>query len=131
MVTDRISDFIVRLRNAGLAGKEFVVIPYSRILDTVATVLEREGFVGNVVKRGKKLSRSLEVLVLYGDKQRPRINGIKRVSKPGRRVYLGVKDIHSPMQGYGRLIVSTPKGVISDREARRQRVGGEVLIEVW
>lgn len=125
-MTDPISDMLVRLQNASRVGKHDVALPYSRLKQAVAKVLEQEGYVAGTSKRDNVLSMSL----LYKN-GRPAINGIKRISKPSRRMYLGVRDVRPVRRGHGLLVLSTPEGVMSGKEARNKRVGGEALFEIW
>lgn len=131
MVNDPVGDFIVRLKNAGAVGKEHVVVPYSKLRHAVAEKLYERGYVGGVSKRGKKVRKSLEVALRYEKDGSHVIHGVRRLSKPGRRLYRGVEDIHRVRYGKGALILSTPKGILTGEEARKARVGGEALFEVW
>lgn len=127
MVTDPISDLLVRLYNASLVRKEEISLPFSSIKLAIAQVLAREGYVGQV-DSGKKAA--LTIPLNYRD-GKPAIQGIKRISKPSRRMYMGVRDIRSVKQGYGLLVLSTPQGIMTGKEAREKRVGGEALFEIW
>lgn len=126
MVTDSISDLLIRLQNASRVHKTGVLLPYSTMKHSIAKVLEKEGYVGGVEKKNNELS----VALLYKDGQ-PVISGIKRISKPSRRMYMGVRDIHPVRRGHGLLVLSTPAGVVSGKDAHVKRVGGEVLFEIW
>lgn len=129
-MTDPIADFLVRLKNASVVRRDTVVLPYSKLKNAVGEALLKRGFVKSVVRRAKKVGASLEVGLIYeGDK--PKIKGVERVSKPSKRVYLGVKDIRKVREGHGALIISTPKGILSDAEARKEMVGGEALFKIW
>lgn len=128
MVTDPIADFLVRLRNAGLSGKEVVTVPASNMAAALATLLEKEGYVKEVSKQRR--NNSLTITLAYKN-GRPAISGSRRISKPSRRMYLGVRDIKPVKRGHGLLVLSTPAGVLSGKEAREKRVGGEVLFEIW
>jgi small subunit ribosomal protein S8 len=130
MVTDPIGDLIVQIKNAGLIGKDFVELPHSRHKHDVAAKLKDLGYVADVEKLGKE-KPTLKVTVGYKDNGQPKITDIKRVSKPGCRVYVGSKEAHPVKYGTGVLVLSTPKGILSDSEARRDRVGGEMLFKVW
>lgn len=132
MVTDPISNFIIALKNAASVGKELVRVPYSEIKFGIANVLEKEGYVSNVTKKGHKGSRSyLEVTVASDTATGPKISGVKRISKPSKRVYKSLKEITSVRHGYGRVILSTPMGIMTGEAARKAHVGGEVLFEIW
>ena len=127
MVTDPIADFLVRVRNAGQIGKEVVVIPASKITTALAAVLEKEGYVASVAK---KKGGPLTITLAYKN-GRSVISGSKRISKPSRRMYMGVREIKPVKRGHGLLVLSTPHGVMTGQEAREKRVGGEVLFEIW
>lgn len=130
MVTDPIADMLAQIRNAGGARKESLVLPYSRLRFAVASVLLKNGYVKSVSKKGKKVVKSIEIGLLYhGDK--PHVNGIERVSKTSCRVYLGAKDIKPVRHGYGLVILSTPKGLLTGAEAKKEKLGGEVLFKIW
>jgi small subunit ribosomal protein S8 len=130
MVTDPIADFIVRLRNATAAGKGVAVTPYSKLRLALAEILAREGYIGEIEKRGKKTKRFLEIS-LNPQKGKVQINGVRRLSKPGRRLYTKAAEIRPVKYGHGTLVISTPKGLLTDKEARKENVGGEPLFEIW
>ncbi len=130
MVNDPIADFIIRIKNASMAGKERVSAPYSAFVHAVAEALMRAGFLSAVEKQGKKERKMLSVVVSKDAGGRPRVQEVKRISKPGRRLYRGVSEIHRVRYGQGALILSTPKGVLTDTEARKENVGGEALFEI-
>jgi small subunit ribosomal protein S8 len=129
MVTDRVGDFIIRLKNAGAIGKQTVSVPFSKHVEEIANKLKSLGYVAGVEK-GKK-PYEFEVSLAYDDRGRPRIHGVKRISKPGRRLYVPSAEAHSVKNGMGARLISTPKGVLTDAEARKNRVGGENLFEIW
>ncbi len=131
MVSDTIGDFIVRLTNAGAIKKASVSVPYSAFKMAVAEKLKNLGFVTEVEKKGKKVRKTIDVVLKYSDAGEPAIQGVKRVSKPGRRLYKSTREIVPVRYGHGSLILSTPKGVLSDKEARKENVGGEALFEIW
>lgn len=130
MITDRVGDLIIRLKNAGAIGHKSVTLPYSAHLESIAKKLKELGFVGevSVVKKEPKM---LEIELAYDEKGNHRIHDVKRVSKPGRRLYAPAKLAHSVKNGLGAMILSTPKGILSDKEARKVRAGGETLFEIW
>ncbi len=128
---DVIGDLIVRLQNAGAIGKASVSMPYSAFKMAVAEKLKDAGFVGAVEKKGKKVKKTLDVVLKYNDAGKHVIQGAKRISKPGRRMYKSVIEIHPIRYGHGALVLSTPKGILTDKEARKEKVGGEVLFEIW
>jgi small subunit ribosomal protein S8 len=128
MVTDPISDLLIRLQNASRVGHERVTLPASKMKAAIAEILVKEGYVSEVEK--PKKSNHLSLALSY-TKGKPAILGVKRISKPSRRVYLGVHDIHPVKHGHGLLVLSTPLGVMTGIDARRQKVGGEALFEIW
>lgn len=130
MISDRVGDFIIRLKNAGAIGKASVSLPYSAHLEAIAKKLKELGFVADV-SVDKKDAKMLEVALAYDEKGRHKIHDVKRVSKPGRRLYAPARSAHSVKNGLGAMILSTPKGILSDKEARKVRAGGETLFEVW
>lgn len=131
MVTDPVADFITRLKNAGAVKKQSVSLPYSAFKMAIAEKLEEAGYVTSVDKKGKKVRKTLDVMLKYDESGRHAIAGVKRVSKPGRRMYRSVHEIRPVRYGHGALILSTPKGIMTDKEARKERVGGEALFEIW
>ncbi len=130
MVTDPIADLLVRIKNAGNTGLPSTIIPYSQLKFEIASLLQKEGYIGSVSKKGKKAKKVIEVSIAYTNKK-PRIADAARVSKPSRRVYMGVHDIKPVRHGYGLLVLSTPKGIMTDKEARKEHVGGEALFKIW
>jgi small subunit ribosomal protein S8 len=132
MVNDPIADMLARIRNASRARHDRTVMPASRLKMRVAEILKNEGFIADVREaqdgRGHK---ALEIVLKYDRDKRGAIDGIRRVSKPGRRVYVAHDKIPSVFSGLGIAILSTSSGVMTDGEARRRKVGGELLCEVW
>ncbi len=128
MVSDKVGDFIIRLKNAGAVSHKSIDVPYSAYLETIANKLREIGFVGDVEKTNE---RTLRVGLLYDAKNAARIHGVRRISKPGRRLYISHIDAHTVAGGTGARILSTPKGILSDAQARRTRIGGESLFEIW
>ena len=129
-MTDPIADMIVRFTNAGKVRKDSVSVPFSKLKSEICSTLEKEGYVKSVARKGKTIGQSLEVGLLYVDGQ-PRITGVRRVSKPSRRIYRKANEIRPVKNGYGMAILSTPKGILSGSSARKEKVGGEVLFEIW
>ncbi|MCD7979166.1 MAG: 30S ribosomal protein S8 [Fusobacterium sp.] len=129
-LTDPIADMLTRIRNANAVMHKKVDIPHSTLKDKIAEILKEEGYIANykVVTDGNK--KSIRVYLKYDGKDRI-IKGIKRISKPGRRVYSSVEDMPRVLSGLGITIVSTSKGIVTDRVARRENVGGEILAFVW
>jgi len=131
MMTDPIADMLTRIRNAVSVGKLDVVMPSSGTKLAVAEVLKREGYIEGFEIVEKPAQNDVRVALKYGPAGEKVITNIERVSKPGRRIYKGVGDLKPVLRGLGIAVVSTSKGVLSDREAREARVGGEVLCRVW
>ena len=130
-VTDPIADMLTRIRNAIMARHDSVLVPASKTKLSIARILKEEGFIGEYeVPRGKP-HRVIKLHLKYDDNNQPIISGLERVSKPGLRVYVGQKEIPRVYGGLGIAILSTPKGVITGKQAWRQGVGGELLCYVW
>ena len=130
MVSDRVGDFIIRLKNAGAIGTRTVTLPHSKHLEEIADKLKGLGFVERV-EVVEKDARDDDVTLSYDESGDHKINGVKRISKPGRRLYISADEAHSVKNGQGARIISTPKGILSDAEARKVRAGGENLFEIW
>lgn len=133
MNSDPIADMLARLRNAALARHEVARIPASRVKKAVAELLKNEGFVAEVRQEewGPKKTPVIAVTLKYGRDRKCAFAGMRRVSRPGRRVYVGYGEIPRVLSGLGVSFLSTSQGVISDAEARRRKIGGELLCEVW
>ncbi len=134
MINDLIADSITRIRNASTRGQEVTQLLYSKIVEAIVKILQEKGYIESykVVEEGNR--KYINVVLKYeeaGKKKRPVINEIKRISKPGRRIYKGKDEIKRFKNGYGTIIVSTSKGVLPNDEAYRLGVGGEVLCSVW
>ena len=130
MVTDPIADMLAQIRNAGNARKESLILPYSKLRLSVASVLLKNGYIASIVKKGKKVVKTMELGLVYHE-GKPRVTGTKRISKSSCRVYMGVKDIKPVRHGYGHLVLSTPKGIFTGNEARKMKLGGEALFKIW
>ncbi len=130
MVKDTLSDYISNIKNAAASQKELVTLPYSNLLMAVTDVLETEGYVKNVTKKGKKGIKSVEVKLVYVGNL-ARIHGAERISKPSKRIYAGSTDLPRVKNGFGTLVVSTSKGVMTDVQARKDGLGGELLFKIW
>ena len=130
MMTDPIADMLARLHNAALARHERTEMPSSNLRLSMAKILKEEGYIDDVrVSEGPK--KTLTVVMRYGRDRQAAIDGLRRVSRPGRRVYVRHDQIPRVLNGYGIAILSTSRGVMSDRQARKASVGGELLCEVW
>lgn len=130
-MTDPIADMLARIKNALLLQKSRVVLPFSKIKYQIAQILEKEGFVEKIDTKGRKQRKVIRIFLKYDDQKRPLILGLKRISKPGRRIYKGYKELKPVKQGYGIAILSTCQGIITDKEAKKRKLGGEVLCEIW
>ena len=131
MVGDPIGDFIVRLVNAGAVKHTSVSVPYSKMKMAVAEVLKEVGFVKSVEKQGKKIRKTIHVALMYKTDGTHRIKKVKRISKPGKRIYRAVNEIFPVRYGKGVLVLSTPKGILTGDQARKEKVGGEALFEIY
>jgi small subunit ribosomal protein S8 len=130
-VTDPVADMLTRVKNASVARHSKVDMPVSRMKISVAKILKGEGYIKNYKVLKDKTHPTLRVYLKYDGNNRAAIVGLKRISKPGRRVYVPKKSLPSVMSGLGIAVLSTSKGIMTDREARKQSVGGEVLCNVW
>ena len=128
---DPIADMLTSIRNAQVLHKEALDIPFSNLKYEIAKVMERAGFLDKIEKEGRKVKRTIRVSLKYGEDKSPAISGLKRVSKPGQRIYKSFKDIKPVKSGFGIAVISTSKGLMTNKEARKQRLGGEVICEVW
>lgn len=130
MQTDPIADFLTAIRNAANARKTDVTVPSSKLKVAIAEILKREGYIGDFEVQEDNKQNRLKIALRYHDRQRV-FQVLERVSKPGRRVYVGKTDVERVLGGLGVSVLSTPRGVLTDREARRQGVGGELLLRVY
>ena len=131
MTTDPIADLLTRIRNAAHARKPSVDVPWSRQKEKIVRVLVEEGYLGGMTVVEATPCNVLRIDLRYDAQRKPVISGLKRVSRPSLRVYVGVKDIPAVRRGLGVNVLSTPKGILVDRTARRENVGGELLCTVW
>jgi small subunit ribosomal protein S8 len=130
-VTDPIADMLTRIRNGLMVRKPFVLIPSSKIKVAIAQILLEEGYIQGYEVTNERPQPNIRIWLKYDKNRRPIVSGLRRVSKPGRRVYRGKQNLPWVLSGLGIAVVSTPKGVMTGREARRLGVGGEVLCYVW
>ena len=131
-MTDPIADMLIRIKNAVMARKEIVAVPYSNIKMEIARILEREGYIASAERKGKKTRKILEVMLASPSEPKyKKISNIRRISKSSRRMYAGAKEIKKVKNGYGMAVLSTSKGLKTDREARKENIGGEVMFEIW
>jgi small subunit ribosomal protein S8 len=131
MMTDPIADMLARIRNASMAYQDDVSIPASRQKEEVAGVLAREGYVRGFRVEGETPNRSIKIEMKYGPERQRTIHGLKRISRPGRRVFANRGNLPRVQGGLGVAVLSTSQGVMTDRQAARRGVGGEVLCYVW
>ncbi len=126
---DQIANMLIAIKNGGLVKKTTVTLPASKLKSAILELLKQEGYIKTyIVSEGVK--PTIEVVLAY-TKDTPRINGVSRVSKQSKRVYTGVKDIKPFKYGHGMTVLSTPKGILSDKQARKEMVGGELLFTIW
>ena len=132
-VNDTISDMLTRIRNAGLARHETTKVPATKMTRCIAAVLKAEGFIGEYEDSGEGIQTNIAITIKYKGRNRskPLITNLKRVSRPGLRVYSNCKELPKVLGGIGIAVVSTSNGLMTDRQARRAGVGGEVLCYVW
>lgn len=131
MLTDPIADLLVRLQNASRRGHEAVTVPASKLKGEILRVLKQEGFIEHYERELVAGHPVLRIKLRYAGDRRPVITGMRRISKPGKRVYVGRQDITQVLSGMGVAILSTSRGVMTDQESRRAGLGGEVLCHVW
>ena len=129
-MTDPITDMLNRIRNAQAVFQPTVDVPLSKIKFEICQTLAREGFIKGFEKKGRKNKKIIQIALQY-DGKIPLISGMKRISKPGQKIYLPYKKIRKVKGGYGLSIISTSKGLMTDKEARKKRLGGEVICEIW
>lgn len=133
MMTDPIADMLARIRNAAMARHQVARIPASKIKKSIAELLQQEGYVSSVSEEewGPQKRKTLTVTLKYAENHRVAFAGLRRISKPGRRVYVGHDKIPRVLNGLGVSILSTSQGLMTDKEARTKKVGGELICEVW
>lgn len=130
-MSDPIADFLTRVRNAVRAGHAEVEMPWSSFKERLATLLVDEGYINQAIAEGEGVTRKILITLRYNEEGVPAITGVRRVSKPSLRVYSGASDAPRVRNGLGISVLSAPSGMLVDREARKQNVGGEVICEVW
>ena len=133
---DTVANMLTMIRNAQAVEKPTISVPYTRLKHEIAKILEKRGFVAGVEKKSRKMKKTakswpcLEITLKYNDRI-PAVTGYKKLSKPGRRIYVAASDINKVRQGHGIGIISTSKGLMTEYEAKKQNVGGEMLCEIW
>lgn len=130
-ISDPVADLLTRIRNANLAFKDELIAPVSKLGDAILTILDREGFIEGFDREGEGIEEAFRIRLKYSKQRQRAITGLKRVSSPGRRVYTGRDRLPRVLGGLGIAIVSTSQGVMTDKDASRKGIGGEVLAYVW
>lgn len=130
-VTDPVADLLTRIRNANLAFKDDLVAPVSKLSEALLRILQAEGYIEGFSREGEGVNQAFRIRLRYGPKRKRAITGIRRISKPGRRIYRGRDELPRVQGGLGVAIVSTSQGLMTDKAAARKGVGGEVLAYVW
>ena len=130
-VTDPIADMLTRIRNANSAAKESVSMPSSKMLVAIAQIMKDEGYIANFEVIEQKPQDELKITLKYGPRKKRVIRGLRRISKPGLRIYAGKNELPRVLGGLGTAIISTSKGIMADRDARKLGVGGEVIAYIW
>ncbi len=131
-MNDRISELIINMKNAALVKKETVVVPHSKFKESILNLLKREGYIEDYkILKGDGVKKRIRIFLKYDEKGNPKINDVKRVSKPSKRLYYGYRKILPVKYGHGIMIISSSKGIITDKEARKEKIGGEPLFKIW
>lgn len=132
-MTDPISDMLTRIRNAQTVGHKTVNFPFSRIKFSLAQIISKEGFIGNISKKGRGIKRTIEIVLEYKDDRAkiPAIQGLERISRPGQRIYAAKKELGRFLKEQGIIILSTSQGLMTAKEAKKKGAGGEILCKVW
>jgi len=130
-MTDPITDMFNRIKNGEAVHKEAVEVPFSKMKQAILDILQKQRFIGEVKKKGRTDKKTILVDLLYDKEKQGALAGFKRISKPGQRIYRPHQEIKQIRSGYGIAIISTSKGIMNDKDARKNKVGGEVLVEVW
>ncbi|ADH86133.1 30S ribosomal protein S8 [Desulfurivibrio alkaliphilus] len=130
-MSDPLADMLTRIRNAGMAGHESLEMPHSKIKAGMAAILKQEGYIDDFQVSEDDKQGILKITLRYDDRRQQAITGIKRCSSPGRRIYVKHDRIPKVMSGLGVAVLSTSKGVMTDKQAREQKIGGELLCQVW
>jgi small subunit ribosomal protein S8 len=130
-VTDPVADLLTRIRNANLAFKDELIAPVSKLSDALLGILRAEGYIEGYAREGEGVQQAFRIRLRYGPKRKRAITGIRRISKPGRRIYRGRDQLPRVQGGLGVAIISTSQGLMTDRDASREGVGGEVMAYIW
>ena len=130
VIMDQISNMLITIKNGSFVERETVLVPFSKLRQSIVDCLVKEGFLVSSTKANKNGIPHIQITLKYTD-GKAKVNGVKRISKPSRRVYMGFDEIRPVKQGHGLLILSTPKGIMTGKEARKELVGGEALFQIW
>lgn len=130
-MNDPIGDFIIRIKNAGQVGKQSISVPFSSMKMAIAQLLTNKGYLASAEKKSKGKVNMLNVSLVYREDGTPAVSGVRRISKPSRRLYSKAKEIKRFRNGYGLSIFSTPKGIMADGDAKKANLGGEFLFNIW
>lgn len=130
-ITDPIADMLTRVRNASQARHGVTEVPFSNVKLAIAKIMEQEGYIAGFTIREDGNRKYLVLQLKYDENRQPVVNGLRRLSRPGRRVYAGMHDIPRVLGGMGTVVISTNRGVMTGREARRRHLGGELIAEIW
>jgi len=130
-IMDPIADFLNRIKNAEAVYHEIVKVPFSKVKFQIAKILENEGFIQGIEKRGRGTRKFIKIILKYNNDKTPALRDFKMISKPSRRVYVKSKDVKKVKGGFGIGIISTSKGLMTNKEAKRKKVGGEYICEIW
>lgn len=130
-MTDKITDMLNRIKNAQAVNHKTVEMPFSKFKFEVAKILEFNGFVKKIEKKGRKTKKVLEIVLKYNEDGTSAVSGFKKISKPGQRIYQSYNKIHRIKSGLGKSIVSTSQGLLTDDQVRFKKIGGEVLFHIW
>jgi small subunit ribosomal protein S8 len=128
---DPIANMLIMLKNAGISSHDSILVPYSKIKHAIADCLLKEGYISSVTKKSQDKFPHLLLGIAYDNDNEPKLKGVQRISKPSRRVYQAVKDLKPVKNGYGLLVLSTPKGIMTNKDAKKELVGGEALFKIW
>lgn len=131
MASDHIADLIIKIKNAGKAGIAVISFPYSKYIESILNLLQKEGFIKSFEKKGKKIIKTVDIEIAYDADNTPKVSEAVRLSKLSKRVYKGSKELRSVRSGYGMMALTTSKGVLSSTDAKKLKVGGEPLFKIW
>jgi small subunit ribosomal protein S8 len=131
-MNDRISELIINIKNATMVNKPEVIVPHSKLKETILNVMKKEGYITDYkVLKGDGVKKRLKITLAYDENGISKIKDVKRISKPSKRIYYGYKDILPVKYGHGVMFLSSPKGIITDKTAKKEKIGGEPLFKVW